>query len=106
MRSTADVVTLILLPIIIASLIAVMEMYPTEYNTMGCPTGYDLRTGVRRDGRFECWPHPVGDPEWDGTWRRSPDRSTQSDAIVRNRIICTGGAHPIVIDYKTVGCQR
>jgi len=72
-----------------------------------CPAGYDLRTGIRRDGRFECWPAPLGDPEWDGTWRRSPDRSVQPDGIIHSRIYCTGGAHPIAgDDGRTVGCQR
>lgn len=70
-----------------------------------CPAGYDLRTGIRRSGDFQCWPHPVGDPEWDGTWRR-PDRSVQPDGVIRSRIYCTGGASPIVVDYRTVGCQR
>jgi hypothetical protein len=71
-----------------------------------CPAGYDLRTGIRRDGRYQCWPHPVGDPEWDGTWQR-PERGTQPNGILEGRIYCTGGARPIARDDgRTVGCQR
>jgi len=71
-----------------------------------CPIGYDLRTGIRRDGRFACWPNPVGDPEWDGTWQR-PERGKQPDGIIHGRIYCTGGAQPITgTDGRTVGCQR
>lgn len=70
-----------------------------------CPAGYDLRTGIRADGRFACWPHPVGDPEWDGTWRR-PERARQPDGVLESRIWCTGGARPIVVNARTVGCQR
>lgn len=72
-----------------------------------CPVGYDLRTGIRPWGAFECWPHPVGDPDWDGTWRRSPDRSTQPAGVIHGRIYCTGGGRPVVADDgATVGCQR
>lgn len=71
----------------------------------GCPPGYDLRTGIRRDGRFECWPHPKGDLEWDGTWRH-PERGEQSMAILRSQIYCTGGAQPIIVTDRVVGCQR
>lgn len=70
-----------------------------------CPAGYDLRTGIRGSGAFECWPSPKGDPLYDGAGG-FPERSVQSDAIVRSRIYCTGGAHPIVVNERTVGCQR
>lgn len=70
-----------------------------------CPIGYDLRTGIRSDGRFECWPSPTGPSEWDGTWAR-PERSVQPDGVIESRIYCTGGARPIVVDARTVGCQR
>lgn len=71
----------------------------------GCPPGYDLRTGIRRDGSFECWPNVKGDPNWDGTWRH-PERGEQSTAILRSRIYCTGGAQPIIVTDRIVGCQR
>lgn len=70
-----------------------------------CPDGHDLRTGIRRSGAFECWPVPGGDPLYDGAGG-FPERSTQSTAILRGQIYCTGGAHPIVVDFRTVGCQR
>ena len=69
-----------------------------------CPPGHDLRTGIRRDGRFACWPVPVGDPNWDGVYGR-PDRSVQPEGVVEGRIWCTGGALPIVVDARTVACE-
>jgi len=68
-----------------------------------CPGDLDLRTGIRRDGRFECWPHPVGDPEWDGTWQR-PERSVQPAWHLDGRVYC-GDTRPVVIDWRTVGCR-
>lgn len=73
-----------------------------------CPWDLDLRTGVREDGRFECWPHPSGPPgieEWDGIqgW---PERSVQPSWRLGGRVYCTDGARPIVVDYQTVGCSR
>lgn len=71
-----------------------------------CPVGYDLRTGIQRDGSFLCWPNLVGDPEWDGTWGRAPDRSVQPEGVVAARIYC-GGAPPITgDDGRSVGCER
>ncbi len=78
---------------------------------MTCPPGHDLRTGVQRDGSFRCWPNVVGDPDWDGTWHRE-ERSTQPAGGVDMRVVCTGGALPIVVTERdgradrTVGCQR
>jgi len=73
--------------------------------TARCPVGFDLRTGVRSDGRFACWPHPVGDPRYDGTWGR-PERSVQPPWVIESQLYCTGGTRPIVVDARTVGCQR
>jgi hypothetical protein len=72
--------------------------------TASCPVGYDLRTGIRRSGHFECWPTPIGDPDYDGTWQR-PERSVQSDGVLESRIFCTSGQQPIIVDARTVGCQ-
>jgi len=63
-----------------------------------------MHDGVRTDGSFVCRPVPIGDPDYDGTWQR-PDRSTQPPGEIRARIYCSG-ACPIVIDGRTVGCQR
>ncbi len=71
-----------------------------------CPAGYDLRTGIRRDGRFECWPAVVGDPAWDGTWGR-PERGRQPPGIVAARIYCRAPAVPIVlVGGRAVRCQH
>jgi len=69
-----------------------------------CPLGWH-HDGVRRTGNFACTRNPVGDPEWDGTYGR-PDRSVVPPGELRGRIYCTGGAVPIVVDDRTVGCMR
>lgn len=52
-----------------------------------------------------CWPNIVGDPLYDGAGG-FPERGRQSDALIEGQIYCTGGARPIVVDDRTVGCQR
>lgn len=70
-----------------------------------CPGDLDLRTGVRQDGQFACWPHPVGDPEWDGTYLR-PERSVQATWVLEGRVYCTGMTRPTVVDWQTVRCSK
>jgi hypothetical protein len=71
-----------------------------------CPASRDLRTGIRRDGRFACWSVPVGDPDYDGTFGR-PDRSVQRDDAIEGRIYCGRGEVPIVaLDGRGAGCQN
>ena len=69
-----------------------------------CPARYYV-TGIRPSGAFSCRPEPVGDPDHDGVWGR-PDVSVQPPGEYRAQIYCTGGAHPIVVDQRTVGCTR
>lgn len=69
-----------------------------------CPESFDLRTGVRADGRFECWPRPSGPLDYDGTWGK-PDRSVQPEGVIGGRIWCKGGTRPVVVDARAVGCQ-
>lgn len=76
-----------------------------------CPPTYDLRTGIRRSGVYECWPHPVAPREWrgsriedwDGTFGR-PERSVQPAGILTGRIWCGKGV-PVVLDERRVGCR-
>ncbi len=92
----------------IATVVVLCCAAVTRPTSARCPWDSDLRTGVRDDGRFICWPHPVGPPgveDWDGTWQR-PERSVQPTWRLGGRVYCTGGARPIVVDYRTVGCQR
>lgn len=70
-----------------------------------CPGNMDLRTGVRADGSFQCWPHPVGDPNWDGTYGR-PDRSVQASWVLAGRVYCASTERPSVVDWNLVGCRR
>lgn len=69
-----------------------------------CPPGMDLRTGIRLDGHYQCWSHPVGDPEWDGTWQR-PERSVQGSWVLEGRIYCARNTRPVVEDWQRVGCR-
>lgn len=95
------------MPDLVASMLTVVLLccaMVTRPTRARCPAGYDLRTGVRPSGEFRCWPHPVGDPEWDGTWMR-PDRARQPDGAFGARVYCTGGATPRQ-DGTSVWCQR
>lgn len=87
-----------------------------------CAPGWDLRTGIRRNGCFTCWQHPVAPrgwdagrfgpiADWDGTFGR-PERSVQPAGVLEGRIWCGTGAIPIVVlawrdrDARRVGCGR
>lgn len=70
-----------------------------------CPVFWH-NNGIRPSGTFGCTRNPVGDPEWDGTYQRQPDRSVVPPGEIDGQIYCTGGTHPIVVDDRTVGCQR
>lgn len=61
-----------------------------------CPRGSYLHTGVRMSGRFECARTLLG---------REND-AEQPPGILHGRIYCTGGSSPIVVNERTVGCQR
>ena len=70
-----------------------------------CPDGYWLSTGVRPDGRYACTRVPVGDDH------RAASGIVRDDSVVPpgetiGRLLCTGGASAIVVDFRTVGCQR
>lgn len=69
-----------------------------------CAAGWH-HNGVGPSGLFACTPNPVGDPDWDGTWRR-PDRSSVPSGFLLGKIYCTNGATPIVVSARVVGCQR
>jgi len=75
-----------------------------EPNRGGCPAGWH-HEGIRKTGRYECVRAPVGSMDFDGTWGK-PDRSYVPPGRVESRIYCTGGAQPIVVNERTVGCQR
>ena len=68
-----------------------------------CPVGWYVN-GVRSDGRTECMPKPIGDETL--TPSGIVDHSVQPPGYVRVRIYCTGGSRPIVVNDRTVGCQR
>lgn len=71
----------------------------------GCGEGWWVN-GVRPDGRYGCRPrsllpdHPSRGHEPDDVY------DADSDHEIYSRIYCTGGTQPIVVDFRTVGCQR
>lgn len=88
----------------LASALILLWMAVTRPDHAACPRGW-RHEGVRRDGSFSCLRPLLGDPDYDGVhgW---PDRSVQPPGELWGRIYCTGGAAPIVVDQRTVGCQR
>lgn len=70
-----------------------------------CPVGFDLRTGVRRDGHFTCWPAPLGAPHWDARIGAWVDDGVQPGWRLGGRVVCTGGTEPRQ-DGTSVWCAR
>lgn len=93
---------------VVIAFIATMALVATfvvARDTGRCPDGYWLSTGVRPDGRYTCTRVPVGDDHRDarGIVR---DDSIVPPGETSGQFICTGGAQAIVVDFRTVGCQR
>jgi hypothetical protein len=76
----------------------------TQPTHASCPHGWH-HNGVRVSGDFMCERAPVGDPDQDGVWGR-PDHSVVPSGLLPGKVYCTGGAHPIVVNERVVGCQR
>lgn len=73
-----------------------------------CPSGWFVE-GVRPSGVSHCRRAPPDDPlDWPGNDPRDRgDRDVKPDnAVLPVRVYCTGGSIPIVVDERTVGCQR
>lgn len=76
-----------------------------ERSQYTCPSGTH-GNGIRNDGYFTCLPDPI--PGVDirtprGGWT---DTSVMPDGELSGTLHCTGGSRPIVVDYRSVGCQR
>lgn len=86
----------------ICALIALCTLaLPTS---LQCPPRYDLRTGVRRSGEFECWPNVVGNPDYDGTWGR-PERGVQPPGIIVLKVWCRASERPVIFEER-VRCAK
>lgn len=74
---------------------------PTHYR---CEPGYYVE-GVRPSGETRCVEAPTdrGDGECIAGGRCRFADTALSYPV---QLYCTGGAHPIVVDERTVGCQR
>lgn len=85
---------------VLASLLTLVSA-PTDGK---CPERWWVN-GVRPDGRYQCFPAPVGPDE------RLPsgivvDHSVQPPGVVDGRVFCTVGKLPVVLDSRTIGCRK
>lgn len=96
----------ILGPVVSIALIAIAcVMHPVRHITRAqCPPTMFVN-GIRPSGFFQCLPKPGGDPDDDGIIGH-PDLAADPDGELYGRLWCTGGSHPIIVDSRTVGCQR
>jgi hypothetical protein len=78
-------------------LVACAFMRPAELHA---PAGWYVN-GVTPSGRTELRRAPR--TACDGARDICAD---EPDVVLPGRIHCTGGARPIVVNYRTVGCQR
>lgn len=63
-----------------------------------CLAGFYLE-GVRPDGRYTCRRSPANDED------QRPFVHVLDDLEYPGFVTCTGGTEPIVVNYRTVGCQ-
>lgn len=90
-------------PVLVILLLSLANGWAVRPRVGRCPTGW-YANGVRPWGSYECRP-ALGDPAHD--LQDARDRVfIDDDRAIRDRIYCTGGSHPIVVDDVTVGCQR
>lgn len=68
-----------------------------------CPAGWYVN-GVAPDGTFRV--RPVPPPERPCASGPNGCIERDLDIEIRGRIYCTGGARPVVVNERTVGCQR
>lgn len=62
-----------------------------------CPGKMYISNGIRLDGSFVCEFELVGGENW------APRRYAGE---LEGQLYCTGGARAIVVNERTVGCQR
>lgn len=63
---------------------------------LACPIGTYLSDGVSRAGWFVCRRTLTG----------TENDAEQPPGVLVNKVYCTGGSVPIVINERTVGCTR
>lgn len=91
---------------ILLSLIVFFVTAVTRPDHARCPDGFHL-DGARSDGVYRCRPRStLPDRPSRGHEPDDVDDPTLDDRELLGRIYCTGGTSPIVVDEKTVGCQR
>lgn len=80
---------------LVGVLIAILA--PTRHE---CPPGWYVN-GAPPDGVTSCREIP---PNW--TCGEPPEPDCPEPRTYPVRVRCTGGSRPIVVDDRTVGCQR
>lgn len=88
----------------IATILVLCWSTATRPRGARCPQGWYV-DGIRPTGRFDCARTPGGDIMYDGAGGY-PDRAVDLPGRLGGRLYCTGGSHPIVVNERTVGCQR
>lgn len=71
-----------------------------------CPQGDYLGEGVRTSGEFACYHHTkpwtcCGEPKGPCSLTDCPEPE-----ITRSQIHCTAGSIPVIVDQRTIACQR
>lgn len=94
----------------VASLVILLACAVYRPQRATCPSGWVLATGVRTvdgplgsRGSFACERPPIGG---DSDVLTGKSTAVQPPGELRGRIYCTGGASPIVVNERIVGCQR
>lgn len=83
-------------------LIAVLVVMLIMSQRAQCPVGSYVE-GVRSSGESTCVSTPPNDGCGEPYEEAPICPESRREPI---RIYCTGGAEPIVIDHRTIGCQR
>jgi hypothetical protein len=84
---------------VLTSIVCVITMQIVSPSHQTCLRGFYVN-GVRPNGSYECRSIPPRDDQLDEWIKSAVEQSYKA------QVYCTGGSHPIVVDYKTVGCQR
>jgi len=106
LRAIADTLTtLLVIPLAIVVYVIGMQDGIDHQQHMSCPVGTYV-DGVRPNGMSACvTAPPPGCDEPAGTAREQRP-CVYDERRTAFRIYCTGGTRPIVIDARTIGCQR
>lgn len=91
----------------VMSLLIIVVAIAARPTRAQCPRGFYLDAGIRTSGpdvgAFSCRRPPIGGDDDVLTGRET---AIEQPGVLRSRIYCTGGTMPVVVNHRTVGCQR